>query len=72
VPLATAVLAQRAEGNLAQAGFYGWVVLFFLCALTVKTVLLAPGIDRVDPEAPATGPFASVNQPNSPAKKSGV
>jgi hypothetical protein len=86
MPLATAVLAQRQEGNLAQAGYYGWVVLFFLFALTVKTLLLAPGINRVDPQSSsqpqgpyqATGsfqpaePYASQSDPNSPAKKSGV
>jgi hypothetical protein len=74
VPLATAVLAQRKEGDLAQAGFYGWVVAFFLIALTIKTILLAPGIDRTGSETPYPphGPYGSGDDPNSPAKKSGV
>jgi hypothetical protein len=85
VPLGAAIIAQRKEGPLAEAGFYGWVVLFFLVALTIKTVLLAPGIDPVDPDDslapyPPKGPFAPrdpygsrpADNVTAPAKKSGV
>lgn len=42
VPLVSGTILSRQEGPLAQAGVFGWIVLFFLATLVAKTVLIAP------------------------------
>lgn len=41
-PLAIGFLLHRQGGELARAGVFGWVVVFYLAALLVKTLLVAP------------------------------
>jgi hypothetical protein len=79
IPLAAAIVVQRRDGDLAHAGFYGWIVVFYLISLTVKTLLVAPGYAPADPYAPVD-PYAPGDpgaprrngDSKSPAKKSGV
>jgi hypothetical protein len=42
VPLLAGVVVTRRGGALADAGVFNWIVLFFLVALTTKTLLIAP------------------------------
>jgi hypothetical protein len=84
IPLVTAMLVQRKDGDF---GFYGWIVGFYLVSLTIKTLLVAPGYAPLDPSGPLD-PYAPADsfgrrgpnepgaprkygEPNSPAKKSG-
>jgi hypothetical protein len=67
LPLALAILVQRKEGSFAQAGFYGWIVVFFLISLTAKTLLVAAGFAPADSQAKRRD-----DDLKSPATKSGV
>lgn len=42
LPLAAGMIFQQRGGELAQAGVFGWIVVFYLAALVVKTLLVAP------------------------------
>lgn len=39
IPLAAALVAQRMDPSLAEAGVFGWTVLFYLVALATETLL---------------------------------
>jgi len=67
IPLIVAILVQRRDGSFAKAGFYGWIVVFYLISLTVKTLLISPGYSPADPYAKRLE-----DDLNSPAKKSGA
>jgi hypothetical protein len=41
-PLAIGFTLQRQGGELARAGVFGWIVVFYQSALIVKTLLVAP------------------------------
>lgn len=41
-PLFAGLILQQREGALAEAGVFGWIVVFYLAALMVKTLLTAP------------------------------
>lgn len=42
LPLVVGTVVSRGEGPVAQAGVFGWIVLFFLATLMAKTILIAP------------------------------
>lgn len=42
LPLVAGYAVTRSGGLLADAGVFNWIVLFFLVALTTKTLLVAP------------------------------
>jgi len=43
-PLVLGTVLQRRGGPLAEAGVFGWIVVFYLSALVVKTLLVAPSV----------------------------
>jgi hypothetical protein len=45
LPLVVAMGMQRADHAYIQAGFFKWVVLFFLATLTARTLLVAPFVN---------------------------
>lgn len=45
LPLSVAMFVQRSAHPLHQAGFFKWVVLFFLATLTARTLLVAPFVN---------------------------
>ena len=46
-PLAAGFALQRRGGALAEAGVFGWIVVFYVAALIVKTLLVAPNAATV-------------------------
>lgn len=42
IPLTTGMIVTRTSPALTEAGTFLWIVLFFLVALTTKTLLVAP------------------------------
>jgi hypothetical protein len=78
IPLVAAIFVQRRDGDLAHAGFYGWIVVFYLIALTVKTLLVAPGYaaggySPSNPYGPSNsyGPGKSYGPGNPPPASTG-
>lgn len=59
-PLAIGLTVQHNHAALAAAGAFGWIVVFFLTSLVVKTLLVAPVTSRPT-KASLT---ASVSSPN--------
>lgn len=45
-PLVVGVALQHSGSPLAAAGAFGWIVVFYLATLTVKTLLVAPAMNR--------------------------
>ncbi|MGC3972699.1 MAG: hypothetical protein QM775_36760 [Pirellulales bacterium] len=51
LPIATAMWLQSIGDPLISAGFFKWVVLFFLATLTARTLLVAPFVNAAPRQA---------------------
>lgn len=56
VPLVAGVVTRQFAAGLVEAGLLGWLVVFFLLALTAKTLLLVPLFSTPPRRAPAPLP----------------
>jgi hypothetical protein len=53
-PLAAGLILHQRGGPLAAAGVFTWIVVFYLSALVVKTLLVAPTVGGLPPRPTST------------------
>jgi len=64
-PLLTAISLQRSGHWMHAAGYFGWIVVFFLITLVAKTLLVAPLAAGIAAGRGPTRPAVKTQQPGT-------